>query len=170
MSFKPAFHSCAQNGSWSVIVDGFGSVSSDGSSFEPITTGGPHTNRRTIGSETVAARSLQQPKAAVLDIAHLRTFTGGNLEFEREVYGLFLGELPKTLTALTSSTTAREWHMAAHTLKGSALGVGAFALAAAARAAEQLGSPDHPASPAALMAIRSAIAEVSAEARRLQLA
>lgn len=151
-------------------MDGFGSVSSDSSSFEPIVTSGPHACQRTVGSAPAPARSQQPPRAAILDISHLRTFTGGNLEFEREVFGLFLGELPKTLTALTSATTAREWHMAAHTLKGSALGVGAFALAASARAAEQLASPDHPASPAALAAIRGAITEVSAEARRLQLA
>ena len=105
----------------------------------------------------------------ILDIAHLRTFSGGNIAFEREIYGLFFGELPNTVAALETAKTARDWHMAAHTLKGSALGVGAFQLARCARLAEQLLTPSHPSRPSALLAIRAAVDDVRLEARRLEM-
>ena len=114
-------------------------------------------------------RRDQSGLGSVLDLEHLRTFTGGSVAFEREVVGLFAGELPRTFAALERATTPRDWHMAAHTLKGSALGIGAFKLAAAARVAESLVTQEHRDRDAAVATLRTAIADVLAEAQRLHL-
>ena len=106
----------------------------------------------------------------ILDVVHLRTYTAGDRAFEREILGLFTTELAKTMDALGKASTPREWHMAAHTLKGSSLSVGANRLAQAARAAEHLGAPGHGGCAAAIAAIEREIAEVHAEIARLKLA
>lgn len=105
----------------------------------------------------------------VLDLTHLRRFTMGSVAFEREVVGLFIAELPKSLAALERAQTAYEWHMAAHTLKGLALGIGACRLAQAAREAEQL-KYISPAERSDTMArLQLAIRDVVEEASRLSL-
>jgi len=50
---------------------------------------------------------------------------------------LFAGELPRTVAALRSAKSERDWKMAAHTLKGSAHAVGAWDVADSAVTAEQ---------------------------------
>jgi len=105
----------------------------------------------------------------VLDLEHLRRFTMGQLAFEREILGLFSASLAQTLMSLESADSASQWHMAAHTLKGSALGIGAGQLAALAREAEQLRYIS-PADRGPIMGrIRTAAADVLSEARRHQL-
>ena len=108
----------------------------------------------------------QRTMRLILDLDHLRCFTAGCVEFEREIIGLFAGELPKTLAALEKAETPREWHMAAHTIKGSALGVGACRLAEVARETERADVADRA---LAIMRVKAAIAEVLAEAARLKL-
>ena len=108
----------------------------------------------------------QRTMRLILDLDHLRCFTAGSVEFEREILGLFAAELPKTLAALEKAETPREWHIAAHTIKGSALGVGACRLAEAAREAERA---DATGRALAIMRVKAAIAEVIAEAARLEL-
>jgi HPt (histidine-containing phosphotransfer) domain-containing protein len=125
-----------------------------------------------VATELLAARSprlASLPVTAILDVAHLRVYTAGDVAFEREIIGLFAGELPKTMASLEAADTPRAWHMAAHTLKGSALGVGAFALADAARAAESLKCRAHPSAAAAIEKLHRAIADVIVEAQRLRL-
>ena len=78
-----------------------------------------------------------------IDHVHLARYTMGNKALELEVLQLFAGQAPETLASLKAAATAKEWHVAAHTLKGSARAVGAFALAAAAEEAERTGH-DHP--------------------------
>jgi HPt (histidine-containing phosphotransfer) domain-containing protein len=80
----------------------------------------------------------------VLDLVFLRRYTAGSPDFEAEILGLFLGDLPLRLSDLEAARTARDWHMAAHTIKGSAAAIGAAALADVARRAEQLVDPLHP--------------------------
>lgn len=72
-----------------------------------------------------------------IDLVHLRRYTLGDLQLERDVLDLFAGELPKTLAALETANTEKEWKMASHTLKGSARAVGAWRVARAATAAER---------------------------------
>jgi HPt (histidine-containing phosphotransfer) domain-containing protein len=104
---------------------------------------------------------------AVLDLKHLRTYTIGEAAFEREILGLYSAELPKYLAALDAANTAKEWHMAAHTIKGASLAVGANRLAQAARSAELLMAPGHPGPSAAIDTVKVAMAEVEAEIARL---
>lgn len=77
-----------------------------------------------------------------IDRAHLDRQTFHDHALQAEVLGLFRDELPNALQRLRSAATAKEWHFAAHALKGSARAVGADRLAALALAAEQaVGKP-----------------------------
>lgn len=75
--------------------------------------------------------------ATPIDHAHLGRYTMGNRALELEVLDLFAGQAPSTLAELAGAETAKAWYVAAHTLKGSARAVGAFALATAAEEAEK---------------------------------
>ena len=81
-----------------------------------------------------------QPEAATkpIDFTYLRRFTLGNKELEREVLYLFAESAPIYLKALETACTPKEWHDAAHTLKGSARAVGAWRIARTAEVAEKL--------------------------------
>jgi len=120
-----------------------------------------------VAPVSMAASAVVAP--VVLDLKHLRRFTFGSPAFEREIMGLFAAELPKSQAALKTASTAAQWHMAAHTLKGSALGVGAGRLALAAREAEVKSFEDASGRSALLARIEGAITEVVAEAQRLEL-
>lgn len=72
-----------------------------------------------------------------IDRAHLDRQTFADPALQVEVLGLFQDELPNALQRLRSAATAKDWHFAAHALKGSARAVGAARLAALALAAEQ---------------------------------
>jgi HPt (histidine-containing phosphotransfer) domain-containing protein len=115
-------------------------------------------------AQTARARSDE-----VFDLAHLRVYTMGIIDLEREILGLFLAELPKSQAALSAATTAKDWHMAAHTLKGSALAIGARALAALGSKAEATECHDRHARDRVISRIDAACADVAAEIRRLGL-
>lgn len=74
-----------------------------------------------------------------VDLNHLRRFTLGDQELEREVLRLFIEQAPVTIANLKCADSDREWTSAAHTLKGSARAVGAWRLAELAEQAERLG-------------------------------
>lgn len=88
-------------------------------------------------SDIFAQRASTPAKAGPVDHGHLRRYTMGDLQLEREVLDLFAGELPRTVAALRSARSERDWKMAAHTLKGSARAVGAWDVADSAVTAEQ---------------------------------
>lgn len=75
--------------------------------------------------------------AGPIDRAHLARYTLGSLSLEREVLGLFLAQLPLSIEQLRFAVTDREWHVAAHTIKGSARAVGAWQVSQIALEAEQ---------------------------------
>ena len=77
-----------------------------------------------------------------VDLAHLRRYTMGDRVLELEVLGLFADQLPISIAALKTAASAKEWGMAAHTLKGSARAVGAWSLAALAESAERIAPDD----------------------------
>lgn len=79
---------------------------------------------------------------APVDHAHLARYTLGNRSLELEVLQLFAEQAPITLQQLRAATSAKDWHVAAHTLKGSARAVGARAVATAAEMAEAAGHAD----------------------------
>jgi HPt (histidine-containing phosphotransfer) domain-containing protein len=90
--------------------------------------------REPNGAARNSARALDVP----IDWAHLSRFTLGDRSLEREVLGLFAGEAPRYLSLLLATTSRKSWIEAAHTLKGSARAVGAWAVAECAQAVETL--------------------------------
>jgi HPt (histidine-containing phosphotransfer) domain-containing protein len=94
------------------------------------------------------------PEGPALDIPHLERMTLGERELEREVLLLFAqqaGDLLRRLEKLP-----REGWSLAHTLKGSAGGIGAFAVAEAAGEVERSLRHGLPAADA-MMALRLAV-------------
>ena len=70
------------------------------------------------------------PEGPVIDLDHLERMTLGEKELEREVLMLFAQQSTDLLARLEK--LPREGASLAHTLKGSARGIGAFAVAQAA--------------------------------------
>jgi HPt (histidine-containing phosphotransfer) domain-containing protein len=75
------------------------------------------------------------PDGPAIDIDHLVSMTLGERDLEREVLGLFARQSAELLARL--ERLPREGAALAHTLKGSARGIGAFAVAQAADELEQ---------------------------------
>ena len=91
-------------------------------------------NNMTAGRDADAMTAPASP----IDRAHLARYTLGDIELEREILGLFVGQLPKLIDELKTATSTKAWHHAAHGLKGSARAVGAWGLSEAAAKAEAL--------------------------------
>jgi HPt (histidine-containing phosphotransfer) domain-containing protein len=70
------------------------------------------------------------------DRLYLVHHTMQSAELEREIIELFRKQLPEILGSLLKSITPQDWRFHAHTLKGSALAVGAFKIGALARELE----------------------------------
>jgi HPt (histidine-containing phosphotransfer) domain-containing protein len=75
------------------------------------------------------------PDSPAIDLAHLARMTLGEPELEREVLTLFVQQSTDLLARLEK--LPREGASLAHTLKGSARAIGAFAVAEAAENLEQ---------------------------------
>lgn len=71
-----------------------------------------------------------------VDYVHLKAQAADDLDVMREVLELFIVHTEQVLEGLEATTDARSWKELTHTLKGSARGVGAFAVADAAAIAE----------------------------------
>ena len=97
------------------------------------------SDTRTAGPEG-GAGSDNRP----IDLVHLSKFTMGRRDLEAEILGLFRQQLSVSLDKLAAAADMagddKAWKEAAHTLKGSARGVGAWALAEATADAELLTS------------------------------
>jgi HPt (histidine-containing phosphotransfer) domain-containing protein len=72
-----------------------------------------------------------------VDFAYLEGFAAGDQQVVDEVLAIFREQAAMWLRLLDPSAPEGAWRDAAHTLKGSALGLGAHDLAAACGAAEQ---------------------------------
>ena len=72
-----------------------------------------------------------------VDFGHLEGFAAGDEALVEEVLGLFREQAALWLPLLDPAAEAGAWRDAAHSLKGSALGIGAAALAQACSEAEQ---------------------------------
>ncbi|MGE3830547.1 MAG: Hpt domain-containing protein [Parvibaculaceae bacterium] len=66
---------------------------------------------------------------AVFDLEHLRRYTLDDPGLECELLNLFLSQAEAARSQLTLAVSAEDWKLAAHSLKGSALAVGAVAIA-----------------------------------------
>ncbi len=71
-----------------------------------------------------------------VDFAHLETYAAHDAALIEEVLGLFRQQAELWMPMLDPAAPDGGWRDAAHALKGSALGVGAFAFADACSAAE----------------------------------
>jgi HPt (histidine-containing phosphotransfer) domain-containing protein len=72
-----------------------------------------------------------------VDFAHLERYAGHDQALVDEVLGIFREQASMWLRLLDPMAAGEAWRDAAHSLKGSALGVGAFSLADECEAAEQ---------------------------------
>jgi HPt (histidine-containing phosphotransfer) domain-containing protein len=75
--------------------------------------------------------------AGAIDFSHLEHYVGGDQAIIREVLALFSDQARTVLPQLDPEGAADLWRGAAHSLKGSALGIGAGPLAEACGDAEQ---------------------------------
>jgi HPt (histidine-containing phosphotransfer) domain-containing protein len=76
-----------------------------------------------------------------VDLEHLAQYTGGEADFNAEVLEMFVRQCAQALTRLHGLIEARDtrtWREILHTLKGSALGIGAFPLAEKLATAESI--------------------------------
>lgn len=110
-----------------------------------------------------AAQNAEDPDSlAVIDHAHLATFTDGDQALEEELVELFVqtahGYLKRMKEAIEEE---RGWTAEAHALKGASANLGARRVAALARQAEFT-----PPSSEQIAAIRAAIEEVRASFAR----
>jgi HPt (histidine-containing phosphotransfer) domain-containing protein len=87
---------------------------------------------------TPTARDDSRP----VDLVHLNRYTGGDPRLNAEILGLFDRQCQEMLVCLErlskDAPDAKAWKEITHSLKGAARGVGAFALANAAAAAEPI--------------------------------
>jgi HPt (histidine-containing phosphotransfer) domain-containing protein len=93
----------------------------------------------------------------VFDRAHFDAMTGGDRALQAEVISLFRDQAAAWARALADDAKARD---AAHMIKGSAQGLGLWALAAACEAAETADARE--ARAAALGALHEALAALAA--------
>lgn len=98
-----------------------------------------------------------------VDLVHLARYTMGNRSLEREVLRLFCCQSELYVERLRDAADTAAWQEAAHTLKGSARGIGAWQVAELAEKAEMF-AQDHRGDEA-LAAVEAVAAQV-AEANR----
>ena len=67
--------------------------------------------------------------APLFDAAHLARYTGGDDALKAELLLLMSEQARRCIALMADAPDRSSWRAAAHTLKGSARGVGAFALA-----------------------------------------
>ena len=77
-----------------------------------------------------------------VDFAHLERYTGGDMALMEEVLGLFREQAQIWMRLLDPAAEDDAWRDGAHSLKGSALAIGAFALADECEAAERAQDAD----------------------------
>ena len=87
---------------------------------------------------TDSARDNSGQTSEAFDLHHLNKATFGSRELALEVLGLFERQAEKLLNDVAEASDPKTRSRAAHTLKGSALGVGALGVAAAAEEMERV--------------------------------
>jgi HPt (histidine-containing phosphotransfer) domain-containing protein len=74
---------------------------------------------------------------APIDLDHLNRYVFGDKALLAEILGIFKEQAASLSERMTPAMDDEAWHLAAHTLKGAARGVGAWALGDAAERAEK---------------------------------
>ena len=98
-------------------------------------------------------------RTSSVDFSHLESYVAGDRAVVREVLGLFSDQARTVLPQLDPTAPGDSWRNAAHSLKGSALGIGAFKLAEACGAAEVARDEPVEVKRAALTQVAEALAE-----------
>ncbi len=117
--------------------------------------------------EAVECAAAVRRECLLIDLVHLSKYTLGNRDLESELLSLFRCQTNVYLERMSASSSPKDWKDAAHSLKGSARGVGAWAVADHAEAAEQLIDPDEAAREGALALLRGTIDETVAHINAL---
>ncbi|MCG6122526.1 MAG: Hpt domain-containing protein [Microvirga sp.] len=104
----------------------------------------------------------------VLDRDHLARQTFDDVDLQIELIELFRTQCRRLTPVVAGEGALKERADAAHTLKGGALGVGAFAIAAAAQAAEGALREQGALAPDLLAALTHAIAAFEAHVAQLR--
>ena len=113
-----------------------------------------------ILTEHSAGKPAREPCSKPVDLVHLARFTLGDRELEREVLELFTAQVSDYMGWLRDACGTKDWHEAAHTIKGSAGAVGAWRVAKMAQVAETLKDDPSPERRAeAVSALQDAIDE-----------
>jgi HPt (histidine-containing phosphotransfer) domain-containing protein len=81
---------------------------------------------------------VSEPTAEPIDLDHLSQYTAGDPALEAEILGMFVPSAIAYVDQMQDGATNTDWHVAAHSLKGVARGVGAFEVADLAEAAEKV--------------------------------
>ena len=76
-------------------------------------------------------------ESVVLDLEHFRDFTAGDESLEREVLGMFMGNVPEYIGSLLD-IDENKWPGQAHLIKGAARAIGAWNLAVQAERLEHM--------------------------------
>lgn len=95
-----------------------------------------------------------------VDFDHLQRFTMGNRDLECEVLNLFRTQSKLLVEKLHQAGDDRAWLEAAHTLKGSAAGIGAWRVQDAAARVEKLNESERrEQGPSLLVALEATLSE-----------
>lgn len=84
--------------------------------------------------------------ARPVDLVHLARYTGGDAALNAEVLQLFVNQANDLVVRMNNVLEAgdtKTWREVAHSLKGAARGIGAFAMADAAAACEPIDPASH---------------------------
>ncbi len=111
------------------------------------------------GAVTRVSAPPISPVDRPIDLEHLSRMTLGEKSLEREVLQLFDRQAAMLLARMKNSTAAATGALA-HTLKGSARGIGAWSVAKAAEAVEQTAITEPQAVSAAVETLSARVAEV----------
>jgi HPt (histidine-containing phosphotransfer) domain-containing protein len=92
----------------------------------------------------VTGRKLVRTKTVpvIFDRSLLAQYTVDSPDLEREIVGLFVAQLPAILDCLQNVDSRDDWRIATHTLKGSALAIGACKIGDLAKKLEPVNSPE----------------------------
>jgi HPt (histidine-containing phosphotransfer) domain-containing protein len=113
------------------------------------------------------ASGRRPTSARPVDLAHLSRVTFGDRSLEREVLHLFQRQSLALVERMRAAADVEAFAIAAHTLKGSARGIGAFPTAEAAEAAELAIGAGDAAVTAAFHAVIEAVDTANAAIRDL---
>ena len=84
-----------------------------------------------------ARKKVNSETLAVIDYQQLCNYTMGDKVLEAELLDLFDMQLDQQVMALRKATSSEAWYMAAHTIKGGAMAIGAEQIASIAEKLEE---------------------------------